>query len=208
MPIAEPEAPGESTGPTDAETQHHLLALRVTIVGGAMDGAWGHRGGLLVGLLRLGLWVPFLGPIARHRRRILLDPRRREGRESEGFARHSTKHPVQVGGTQRLQDLAPTVSVAGCSLEPWLEQGHHPALLQAWAHFIERMMAVQDRQDHGFHAAAAGEERGRMGREQRVDDGRHLQLAHHAQHQREMGYGTYLTDINRHDASPQVARGL
>jgi hypothetical protein len=63
LPIAEPEAPGESTVPTDAETQQHLLELRVTIFGGAMDGAWGHRGGLLVCLLRLGLWVPFLARI-------------------------------------------------------------------------------------------------------------------------------------------------
>jgi hypothetical protein len=116
MAIAEPQAERASTVSTDAETQQHLLELRVAIFVVSMDRAWGHRGGRRLCLLRHGLWVSCIGPIEGNRRRILMEPQRREGLESKAFERHGPKHLVQVGGKQRVQALAQTVIVAGDSL--------------------------------------------------------------------------------------------
>jgi hypothetical protein len=50
-------------------------------------------------------------------------------------------------GKQRIENLSEAVIVQRCASQAILEQGEHPALLQAGPHLIEGMMAIENRQE-------------------------------------------------------------
>src|SRR5262252_3851545 len=71
-----------------------------------------------------------VGPLQAERRRILLEPGGREGLDLQGVEGESPKHAVELGGTQRLEDLPQPVIMERGACEAGLEQGEHPTLLQ------------------------------------------------------------------------------
>ena len=61
--------------------------------------------------------------------------------------------------------------------QSWLEQVHHPPLVQPLPRFVERMIAIQNRQDQGFDPMPRREHMARMGREKAVDNRGDLQTS-------------------------------
>jgi hypothetical protein len=80
-------------------------------------------------------------------------------------------------GKQRIENLAEAVIVQRRSFEAILEQGEHPALLQACPHLIEGMMAIENRQEQGLHSTATREDMSGVRRAEGIDEGSHVELA-------------------------------
>jgi hypothetical protein len=54
---------------------------------------------------------------------------------------------VQIGRKEGIQELTQAVSVARGGGQPGLKEGEHASLLQTRPHLIERLLAVQTRQE-------------------------------------------------------------
>src|SRR5262249_28020924 len=85
-----------------------------------------------------------IGPIQGDRGRILMEPGGREGIDVQGVEGDGPKHAVEIRAKQRLEHLAEAVIVQRHSSEAILEDGEHPALLQACPHLIKGMMAIKN----------------------------------------------------------------
>jgi hypothetical protein len=57
---------------------------------------------------------------------------------------------------------------------PGLHQEQRAALIQASANVVQRTVAVEDGQDQGFHATATQQHVLGMGRNDRINQGRHV----------------------------------
>lgn len=97
--ITEPETAGESTVAPDAQAQPHLLQFRVPIFVLAMGRTRGNRCRLRVGRLEVRRCVVFIGPLEGDGRRILMEPKCRNGTHLECFERTGAAHLVQVRST-------------------------------------------------------------------------------------------------------------
>jgi hypothetical protein len=62
------------------------------------------------------------------------------------------------------------------------------------------MMAIENRQEQGLHATATREDTGGVRRAEGLDERRHVELAYHPQHDRQVGHGTDLMHGHRHEA--------
>jgi hypothetical protein len=51
-----------------------------------------------------------------------MQPRSREGIDLQGVERNRTKHAVQIGGKQRIEDLSQPVIMERCAVEAGLEE--------------------------------------------------------------------------------------
>ena len=60
------------------------------------------------------------------------------------------------------------------------------------------MLAIEHRQEQGLHATATRENMRGVRRTAGLDERRHVELADHPQHQRQVGYGTDLLNRTRH----------
>ena len=60
-------------------------------------------------------------------------------------------------------------------------------------------MAIEHRQEQGLHTTATRENMRGVRRTEGLDESRHVELAYHPQHQRQVGYGTDLLHRNRHE---------
>jgi hypothetical protein len=78
-------------------------------------------------------------------------------------------------GTQRIEDVSQAVIMERGSCQPRLQQRYHPAFFQPFAHFVEGMMPVQNRQDQGFDPATTREPVCRMGRDELINERGDLQ---------------------------------
>jgi len=146
MAIAQAHAEREAIT-ADAETQEDLLEIippifAVPIGRPGRDQPCDWAGRLLI------------GPIEGDGRCILMEPGCREGINVQGVEGDGTKDAVELRGTQRLEHLAKAVIVQRRSSQTILEQGEHPALLQARPHLIEGMMAIENGQEQGLDATA------------------------------------------------------
>jgi len=65
--------------------------------------------------------------------------------------------------------------------EPWSQERFHTPLFQPFAHFVERMMPIQNGEHHGFDPTPTREAMRRMGRDQVVDHRCHLQAPYDSQ---------------------------
>src|SRR5262245_61244514 len=100
-----------------------------------------------------------IGSIQGDRRRILMEPGGREGIALQGVEGDRPKHAVERCGKQRLEHLPQPVIMERGAREAGLEQGEHPALLQTCPHLLERMMAIEHRQEQGLYSTATREDR-------------------------------------------------
>ena len=103
-----------------------------------------------------------------------MEPGRRDGIDLQGFERNSPKHGVEIGGKERIEDLAQPVIIQGRPHKPRLEERQEPPFLQAGPDLIQGMMTVENREHQRLHPAAAGEHMRRMGRTQRIDERCHV----------------------------------
>jgi len=184
------------------ETQEHVRAIRVPIFPGPVGGAGWHRA--------RGLWRPLcpwgcllcLRTIEGDRRGILVQPGSGHGLHLQGLQCQGATHPVDVGGTEGLQNLPSAVIVACCLPDAILSEREYPALVQPSPHLIEGMMPVKPCENPCLHAPATGEPMGRVRMDQAVDDGGNVQLTYHTQDQRSVGYRTDLMHGDCHDETP------
>ena len=61
-------------------------------------------------------------------------------------------------------------------------------------------MTIENRQEQGLHATATRENMRWVRMTEGIDECRHVELAYHPQHQRQVGHGTDLLNRNRHEA--------
>jgi len=165
--IAQAHAQRYPAIPTHAETQQDVCEIVTTVF--AMPIGRAGRSRRLRGVC--------IRPIERNGRRILMEPRCRERRDLQRFAGDHPKHLVEIGGKQRLEDAPQAVILERSPGEPWLQQWHHPALFQPFAHLVEGMRPVQNREDQGFDPAATREPMGRMGRDETINECGNLQAS-------------------------------
>ena len=121
MAIANPHAEREPVT-AHAETQEHLVEIITPLL--AVPIGWSRRARSCA---RAGLLL--IGPRQRTGRRLLMEPECRNGLHLQGMERDRTKHAVEIGRTQGLEDLPQPVSMERGSREAGLEQGYHATLL-------------------------------------------------------------------------------
>src|SRR5262249_8789827 len=94
-------------------------------------------------------WASLLliGPIESDRRRILMEPGGRDGKDLKGVEGVSTKNAVEIGGQQGTEDVPQPVIMDRGARQARLKEGKHPPFLPTCPHFIEGMMAIQNRQE-------------------------------------------------------------
>lgn len=131
-----------------------------------------------------------------------MTPRCGDRRDLKRPQGHGTKHPIEVWGEPRIEDLAQAIVIQGSAFQSRLEKRAHPPLFEPGAHLIESMMPVQHRQNPGFHAPTTREHVRGVWREHAGNDAGNLYLAEHAQDQGQVGHRTDLMHRDRHAASP------
>jgi hypothetical protein len=104
-----------------------------------------------------------------------MEPGCRDRIDCQRFEGDHDKHLVEIGGKQRIEDVAQAVIIERGACEPWLQQRQHPPLFQPLSHFVEGMMPVQNREDQGFDPAPTREPVCRMGRDEAVEQSGDLQ---------------------------------
>jgi hypothetical protein len=102
-------------------------------------------------------------PIERHGCGVLMEPGRRNGIDLERFEGDGTKHSIEVGRKQRIQDMPQPIIMQRGAREPWLQQCHHATLCQPFAYLVERMIAIENRQHQGFAPTPTREHMRRVG---------------------------------------------
>ena len=95
------------------ETQEHLLESIMAILAMPVRRPGGSR----------GLRLVFIRAIEGERRRILMEPGGREGLDLQGVEGDSTKHAVELGGTQRLEELPQPVIMERGAGQARLKEG-------------------------------------------------------------------------------------
>src|SRR5215510_5429386 len=123
----------------------------------------------------------------------------REGIDLQGVEGDSPKDAVDLRGKQRLEHLAEAGIVQRRSSPAILEQGEHPALLQACPHLREGMMPVENRQEQSFYATATREDMRGVRRAEGIDKCSYVELADYPQHQRQVGHRTAVLNGNGHE---------
>jgi hypothetical protein len=168
MAIAQAHAQRYPAIPTHAETQQDLFEIVTTVFAMSIGRS---------GRPRRRLRVVCIRPIECNGRRILMEPRCRERIDLQRFEGDHTKHLVEIGGKQRIEDVPQAVIMERSPGEPRLQQRYHPALFQPFAHLVESMMPVQNREDQGFDPAATREPMCRMGRDETINECGNLQAS-------------------------------
>src|SRR5262244_3370624 len=75
---------------------------------------------------------------------ILMQPRRREGRDLQGLECNGAIDLVEMRGKQGLEDVPETVIVERGTCQPRLQQRQHPPFFQPSPHLIEGMMSIEN----------------------------------------------------------------
>jgi hypothetical protein len=63
------------------------------------------------------------------------------------------------------------------------------------------MMAIENGEEQGLYATATREDMRGVRRAKGIDEGSHIELADHSQHQRQVGHRPNLLNRNRHEVS-------
>ena len=186
MAIAHAEAEWEAKT-AHAETQEHWLEIIMAIFAVPIRRTrWDlpPRGGLLL-----------IGPIEGDCRRILVQPGGCDGIDIQGIEGERTTYPVQMRSQQRIEALPQPVIMERGSRQARLEEGEHPTFLQTCPYLREGMMAIQHRQEQSLDLTATGEGMGGVRRAEGIDERRHVALADHPQHQRQVGHRTASDEL-------------
>ena len=160
VPIPQPQASRSAPIAAHPETQEPLFesvpALLARPVGWP-GGPWG--GG-----------VVFLRSVERNGRGVLRQRGRRDGVALQGLEGNGAPDLVESGGQQRIAAGASPVIMERRACQAWLAHMHHPPLVQPLSHCVERMIAIQHRQDQGVDPMPRRAHMARMGREKAVDN--------------------------------------
>jgi hypothetical protein len=116
-----------------------------------------------------------IGPIEYNRRRVLMQPRRRDGIDVQGFEGNRTQHRVEIGRTQRIEDMPQAVIMEGGTRESRLQQRYHATLFEPSPDLGEGMMPIQNREHQGFDPATTREPMCRVRGDKTVNDRGDLQ---------------------------------
>ena len=81
---------------------------------------------------------------------------------------------MELGGTQRVQEVPSPGIMEGGTGEPRPQQRYHPALFQPLSHLIEGMMPVEHGEHHSFDSTPTRESVRRMGWDATVNHGGNL----------------------------------
>ena len=95
MAIPHPEPQRQPAIATHAQTEEHLFEIATSIFTMPIGRPGGSRERRFV-LIR---------PIERNGRGVLMEPGRRNRIDLQGFEGNGAKHPVEIGGKQRVQDV-------------------------------------------------------------------------------------------------------
>jgi hypothetical protein len=145
--IPHTEAEGDSAIPTHAQTEEYLFEVITTVFAmpiGRPRSAWGLR-------------FVLIGPIEGNRSGVLMQPGYRDGVDLQGFEGDRTKHRVEIGRKQRIENVPQAVIIKRGTREPRLQQRHHPTLFEPFSHLIEDMMPIQNREHQGFNPTTTRE---------------------------------------------------
>ena len=104
-----------------------------------------------------------------------MPPGCRDGIDLQGVEGERTKHRVEIGRTQRIEDMPSAVIMEGGTHEARLQQRHHATLFEPSPYRVEGMMPIQNREHQGFDPATTRELVCRVGRDEAVDHGGDLQ---------------------------------
>ena len=171
------------TLPAHPQAQEHVLQIIRPICAGPRGRTRRDppldRGGLLL-----------IGPRERDRRRLLMEPGGRDGRDLQGVAGESPTHAVAMGGTPGIAELPQSIIRERGACEAGLEEGSHPTLLSACPDLREGLMAIAQRQEQGCYAPATREDRRGVRRAEGLDERRDVALADAPQPQRHVGHRT------------------
>jgi hypothetical protein len=99
---------------------------------------------------------------------------------------------MEIRGKQRLKDVSPAGIMERGSCQPRLQPRYHPARFQPFAHLVEGMMPVQNREDQGFDPATTRELARRVGRDALINARGNLQALSYLQDEGQMCYGLNL----------------
>jgi hypothetical protein len=165
--IAQAHAQGDAAISAHAKAQQDLFEIVSTVFAmpiGRARRSWGLR-------------LVCIRSIERNGRRILREPRCRERIDFQCFEGDHAKHLVEIGRKQRIEDVAQAVIIERGACEPWLQQRQHPALFQPFAHLVEGMMPIQNREDQGFDPVPTREPVCRVGRDELINERGDLQAS-------------------------------
>ena len=169
------------------------------ILARARGRTWGDRACRTLRVLGAG-WLSFLlGPGERERGGVVREPGGWQSGDLQSLQCHRPTHPVQMGGQHGIQALASSVIVERRGGQAGLQEGQPASLLPTPPHLRESMMAIQQRQEQRLALTATREDIGRGRRAEGRDERRHLELADHTQHQRQVGHGTALMNRDRQE---------
>src|SRR5439155_24620355 len=129
MALADTQAEREPS-PAHPAPQAHLLASSLPIL--AVPRGRTRRDPPVDRAARL-----LIGPLERERRRLLREPGGRDGIDRQGGAGESPKHAVEMGRTEGIAALPPSVIMERGACEAGLEQGEPPTCLQTCPHLLE-----------------------------------------------------------------------
>jgi hypothetical protein len=144
-------------------------------------------------------------PIERDRRGVLRQPGRRDGVDLQCFEGNGAKDLGEIGGKERIADVPQPVIMQGGAGESGLQEVEHAPLVQPLPHFVEGMIAIQNRQDQGFDSTSSRQHMLWVGWDETVDYCGNFQAPEHAKNQGQMCERTNLLDSNGHEAPPMVA---
>jgi len=116
-----------------------------------------------------------IDPLEGHRRGILRPPGCRDGIDLQGVEDERTKHRVEIGRTQRIEDMPSAVIMEGGTHEARLQQRHHATLFEPSPDRVEGMLPIQNREHQGVDPMPTREPMRRVGRDEAVAHCRHLQ---------------------------------
>jgi hypothetical protein len=138
--ITSPKAPGDAAIPTHAQTAEHLFTVVPPVF--ARPVGRSRRPRRVRGVL--------IGPIEGKRGGVLRPPGRRDGIHFQGLQGERATPPMAIGRKQRLQARPSSVIMEGGTREPRLQPREQATLFQPFSYFVERMMPIQNGEDHGF----------------------------------------------------------
>jgi hypothetical protein len=103
IPIPHPKSQRQPAIATHAETQEHLFEIATPIFTMSISRPGRSR----------SLRFVLIRPIERNRRGVLMEPRRGNGIDLQRLEGNGAKHLVEIGGKQRIQDVAQPVIIEG-----------------------------------------------------------------------------------------------
>jgi hypothetical protein len=172
--VPHPEAHRDTSIAADPETEEHLCESITTVLAlaiGRPGGSWGLR-------------FVCVGSRQGNGGRVLMPPWCGNGIDLQGVERNGAIHLVEMGRTQRLEDVAHAVIMERGACESRLQQRQPPTLFQPLPHLVEGLMPIQNREAQGCAPATTCELVCWVGRAEAVDDGGDLQTPEASQDER------------------------